>query len=221
MKSHNEIIAFDMDGVLVDSKFSIINSLNQVLADLGFTVLDHSRVDLIGLSIVEMLNKATDNAIDQTQMPGAIANYRLQNDILGPMQTLPYPDIPHVLERLAKSYGLIVVTSKLQRSAKQLLKQLNLDQYFLDIFGLEVDGVKESKDVTLIRAQAKIDSLMNGSSDFLALVGDKESDIRAAHIYGIHSVGALWGYGATGELAEADLTADQPLNLLQVFNRIA
>lgn len=220
MKSHNEIIAFDMDGVLVDSRFSIINSLNQVLADLGFPVLDHSRVDLIGLSIVEMLNKATDNAINQTQMPGAIANYRLQNDILGPMQTLLYPDIPHVLERLSKSYGLIVVTSKLQRSAKQLLKQLNLDQYFLDIFGLEVDGVKESKDVTLIRAQAKIDSLMNGSSDFLALVGDKESDIRAAQIYGIHSVGALWGYGAKGELADADFTADQPLNLLQLFDKV-
>ena len=219
MKSHNEIIAFDMDGVLVDSKFSIINSLNQVLAELGFTVLDHLRVDLIGLSIVEMLNKATDNAIDQTQMPGAIAHYRLQNDILGPMQTLPYPDIPHVLERLAKSYGLIVVTSKLQRSAKQLLKQLNLDQYFLDIFGLEVDGAKESKDVTLIRAQSKIDSLMNGSSDFLALVGDKESDIQAAHIHGIHSVGALWGYGADGELDDADFLAHQPLNLLEIFEK--
>ena len=125
MKSHNEIIAFDMDGVLVDSKFSIINSLNQVLADLGFTVLDHSRVDLIGLSIVEMLNKATDNAIDRTQMAGAIANYRLQNDILGPMQTLLYPDIPHVLERLSKSYGLIVVTSKLQQSnTKEISKEV-------------------------------------------------------------------------------------------------
>lgn len=221
MKSHNEIIAFDMDGVLVDSKFSIINSLNHVLAELGFSALDHSRVDLIGLSIAEMLSKATDNAINQTQLPDAIANYRTQNDILGPMQTRPYADIPQVLERLAKSYGLIVVTSKLQRSAKQLLKHLNLDQYFLDIFGLEVDGVKESKDVTLIRAQAKIDSLMNGSSDFLALVGDKDSDIRAAHIYGIHSVGALWGYGAKGELAEASFSANQPLNLLQLFNRIA
>ena len=81
--------------------------------------------------------------------------------------------------------------------------------------------MKESKDVTLIRAQAKIDSLMNGSSDFLALVGDKDSDIRAAHIYGIHSVGALWGYGAKGELAEASFSANQPLNLLQLFNRIA
>ena len=221
MKSHNEIIAFDMDGVLVDSKFSIINSLNEVLTELGFSALDHSRVDLIGLSIVEMLNKATDNAISQTQLPDAITNYRLQNDILGPMQTRPYTDIPQVLERLAKGYGLIVVTSKLQRSAKQLLNQLNLDQYFLDIFGLEVDGVKESKDVTLIRAQAKIDSLMNRSSDFLALIGDKESDIRAAHIYGIQSVGALWGYGAKGELADADLMADQPLNLLQLFDRIA
>ena len=220
MKSHNEIIAFDMDGVLVDSKFSIINSLNEVLTELGFSALDHSRVDLIGLSIVEMLNKATDNAISQTQLPDAITNYRLQNDILGPMQTRPYTDIPQVLERLAKGYGLIVVTSKLQRSAKQLLNQLNLDQYFLDIFGLEVDGVKESKDVTLIRAQAKIDSLMNGSSDFLALVGDKESDIRAAHIYGIHSVGALWGYGADGELDGADFLAHQPLNLFEIFEKI-
>ena len=115
---------------------------------------------------------------------------------------------------------MIVVTSKLQRSAIQLLKQLNLDQYFLDIFGLEVDGVKESKDATLIRAQAKMDSLMNGSSEVMALVGDKKSDIRAAHIYGIRGVGALWGYGADGELDDADFIAQQPLNLLEIFEKI-
>ena len=219
MKSNTEIIAFDMDGVLVDSKNSIINSLNHVLIELEFGALDHSRVDLIGLTIAEMLSKATNNLISQSQMPNAIAKYRSQNDILGPSQTHPYTDISHVLERLAKSYGLIVVTSKLQRSAIQLLKQLNLDQYFLDIFGLQVDGVKESKDATLIRAQAKIDSLMNGSSEFMALVGDKKSDIQAAHKYGIHSVGALWGYGADGELDDADFLAHQPLNLLEIFEK--
>ena len=220
MKSHNEIIAFDMDGVLVDSKNSIINSLNHVLIEFDFSALDHSRIDLIGLTIAEMLTKATNNLINQSQMPLAIAKYRSQNDILGPSQTHPYTDIPQVLERLAKSYGLIVVTSKLQRSAIQLLKQLNLDQYFLDIFGLEVDGVKESKDATLIRAQAKMDSLMNGSSEVMALVGDKKSDIRAAHIYGIRGVGALWGYGADGELDDADFIAQQPLNLLEIFEKI-
>ena len=219
MKSHNEIIAFDMDGVLVDSKNSIINSLNHVLIELDFCALDHSRTDLIGLTIAEMLSKATNNLISKSQMPLAIAKYRSQNDILGTSQTHPYTDIPQVLERLAKSYGLIVVTSKLQRSAIQLLKQLNLDQYFLDIFGLEVDGVKESKDATLIRAQAKIDSLLNGSSEFMALVGDKKSDIQAAYIHGIHSVGALWGYGADGELNDADFLAQQPLNLLEIFKK--
>jgi phosphoglycolate phosphatase-like HAD superfamily hydrolase len=66
MKSHNEVIAFDMDGVLVDSKNSIINSLNHVLIELDFCALDHSRIDLIGLTIAEIFSKATNNLISQS-----------------------------------------------------------------------------------------------------------------------------------------------------------
>ena len=60
---------------------------------------------------------------------------------------------------------------------------------------------------------------MDESPKFIALVGDRNTDIEAAHRFGILGFGALWGYGTLGELDEADLTFKSPLDLLQIMSR--
>ena len=44
------------------------------------------------------------------------------------------------------------------------------------------------------------------------VIGDRASDIVAAKINGIRSIGALWGYGEPGELADAgaDMLCESP-----------
>ena len=63
MPARSEVLAFDMDGVLIDSRESIIFSLNSVLVPLGYSIVDVLRSDLIGLPIVPMLNLLTDTPI--------------------------------------------------------------------------------------------------------------------------------------------------------------
>jgi phosphoglycolate phosphatase len=55
------------------------------------------------------------------------------------------------------------------------------------------------------------------------MVGDRASDIVAAKVNGIRSIGAAWGYGDPGELADAgaDLLCESPRGLASCLGRLA
>jgi phosphoglycolate phosphatase len=55
------------------------------------------------------------------------------------------------------------------------------------------------------------------------MVGDRASDILAAKVNRIRSIGALWGYGDSGELADAgaDLLCESPRALAACLRRLA
>lgn len=217
MGSTNEIIAFDMDGVLVDSKLSIIKSLNVAMSEFGFQPVKNSRHDLIGMTVREMLLSATNHQMTSEQLTTAITRYRATNDRLGPLHSVVYQDVKEVLQKLSECFDLIVVTSKLQRSAIELLRGLKLDHYFIGIFGPEVDGISETKDMILSRATAKLNQEWNHEPKIRALVGDRDTDIKAAKKFGVQSVSALWGYGSASELRDSDIRVNEPNQLISVF----
>ena len=208
-----------MDGVLVDSKKSIIKSLNVALREFGFRPVKNSQRDLIGLAIREMLLTATNNQIRPEQIKPAIETYRAANNKLGPQYSAPYKGIPVVLQKLIEHFDLIVVTSKLQSSATELLHGLKIDHNFIGIFGPEFDGISESKESTLKRAFSILNQRSSKRITIRALVGDRATDITAAKKFGIASVAALWGYGAESELEESDAKVRKPPQLIEVFNR--
>ena len=208
-----------MDGVLVDSKKSIIKSLNVALREFGFRPAKDSQRDLIGLAIREMLLTATNNQIRPEQIKPAIETYRAANNKLGPQYSAPYKGIPVVLQKLIEHFDLIVVTSKLQSSATELLHELKIDHNFIGIFGPEIDGISESKESTLKRASSLLNQRSTNKIKIRALVGDRATDITAAKKFGIASVAALWGYGAESELEESDAKVRKPPQLIEVFNR--
>ena len=217
MSYARDIIAFDMDGVLVDSKKSIIKSLNVALLELGFRQVKNSRQDLIGMAIREMLLAATNNQIRPEQLKPAIARYRTANNKLGLQNTKPYKGILVVLQKLTEKFDLIVITSKLQSSATELLQGLKIDQHFIGIFGPEIDGISESKEATLSRAVLLLSRETGKKVTIRALVGDRTTDIAAAKNFGIQSVSALWGYGTKAELRKATIHANNPIDLLSIF----
>lgn len=208
-----------MDGVLVDSKKSIIKSLNVALREFGFRPVKNSQRDLIGLAIREMLVTATNNQIRPEQIKPAIETYRAANNKLGPQYSAPYKGIPVVLQKLIEHFDLIVVTSKLQSSATELLHELKIDHNFIGIFGPEIDGISESKESTLKRASSLLNQRSTNKIKIRALVGDRATDITAAKKFGIEGVAALWGYGAESELKESEVKVRKPPQLIEVFNR--
>ena len=213
-------MAFDMDGVLVDSLASIINSLNQVLTPLGLPALDQSRTDLIGLPIVRIFQTLAGEQLSSAEISSCCNRYREVNNEISRIATKPYPEIPQVLTQLVTMIDLIVVTSKLESAAKDLLGFLQLDQYFKGVFGIKVEGESTTKDETLAIAASTLEDNSGDSYQLVALVGDKESDIVAAHTYGIPAIAAHWGYGSSEELKSADYLVFKPSELLALPHQI-
>jgi phosphoglycolate phosphatase len=213
----NAVIAFDMDGVLIDSKLSIFNALNSALGIFNIPKLDGSQVELIGLPLIEMLKRASEYKLNDDQLNVAMHRFRAYNSENGPKEAKPYEDIPRVLELLAQRFNLVVVTSKLQSAAIDLLHALDLVEHFFGIFGIQEDGKNESKKTILTRAKSCLDSVHSSETKFLALIGDRSTDISAAHEFKIKAVGALWGYGTETELRSADITLSTPVDILNIF----
>ncbi len=207
-------MAFDMDGVLVDSLASIINSLNQVLTPLGLPALEQTRTDLIGLPIVSIFQTLANGQLSSAEISSCCNRYREVNNEISRKATKPYPEIPEVLAQLVTMIDLIVVTSKLESAAKDLLGVLQLDQYFKGIFGIKVDGEGTPKDETLAIAASTLDNKSAHGYQLVALVGDKRSDIVAAHTYGIPAIAVHWGYGSSEELKSAEYLVFKPSELL-------
>ena len=92
---------------------------------------------------------------------------------------------------------------------------MQLDQYFKGIFGVKVDGESTTKDETLAIAVNTLEDESAHGYQLVALVGDKKSDIVAAHTYGIPAIAAHWGYGSSEELKSADYLVFKPSELLE------
>jgi phosphoglycolate phosphatase len=103
---------------------------------------------------------------------------------------------------------MLVATAKPQHAAARIVEHFGLASHFIGVYGAEPGG----------RFDAKIDLLAHLiesgviRADRSVMVGDRASDIVAAKVNGIRSIGALWGYGDPGELAEAgaDVLCESP-----------
>jgi phosphoglycolate phosphatase len=95
----------------------------------------------------------------------------------------------------------------------------DLARHFRSVHGAEPGGRFDAKadllahllETGVIRAETSV------------MVGDRSSDISAAKINGIRSIGARWGYGERRELADAgaDLLCESPRALAACLRRLA
>lgn len=215
--AYSRTIAFDMDGVLVDSSTAVLVSLTKVFEYLKIPHNTESGSDLVGFGIRELVKKFSCRELENHELNRCIELYRQINDAIGPELTNVYPDIENVVSHLRDQFTLIVATSKLTNSAEILLEKLGLSRYFFGIFGQESDERTQTKFEILSLASKRVVGEKHAPK-IIALVGDRIFDIDAASEFGIASVGVMWGYGSITELQKADFLANSPSDLLRIFS---
>jgi len=185
-------IAFDMDGVLLDSGECIRTCLQQTFEEV--TGSDSILIDdsFIGPPIRDTATRllVTPN---QALVDRFVERYRTLNSKLSASMTDIYPGIPTVLDSLSRRFEMIVVTSKLETAAITLLRQKSLDAFFAGVHGSMSDQVAETKSETLARA-------IRTHGEVEALIGDRCHDSKAAQSESVLAVGVMWGFGTREEL---------------------
>lgn len=202
-----KLIAFDLDGTLVDSADDIAYSLNKTIRLFGRESVAVSAIkQLIGRGakqlIVDVLAmQKISESTDSSQQVEAI--YKAFLDIYAEQltrSTRPYTTVENTLLALqGLDIPLVIITNKPKKLTQPLLVELNLHHYFqLVLSGDSLTNKKPHPEPLLHVAQKY--SLQPKQC---LMVGDSANDIEAAKYAGFKSVAVDYGYNH-GQPVEAN-----------------
>lgn len=192
-----DTILFDLDGTLTDSKKGIVNSILYALDKLGIQENRVNELDaFIGPPLIDSFvarYHLSDMLADK-----AVSFYRDYFSAKGLFENELYFGVPDLLETLyARKYKLFVATSKPTVFATQILKHFNLDRYFEEIVGSNLDHTRTDK-TEIISYILSLHGLQPNNS---VMVGDRKHDLIGAKNNAVKSIAVTYGYGSLQELS--------------------
>lgn len=194
-------ILFDLDGTLTESGEGITKSVQYALERLGKPEPDLDKLrEFIGPPLLEQFMKYAD--LDEAEARRAVELYRERYSVVGLYENRPYPGIERLLEELRKKgYLLAVASSKPERFVLQILEYFHLADYFHEIVGSEMAGLRTKKSEVIEEALGRLG--LSEHREQVLMVGDKEHDVFGAREAGLDCVAVSYGYGSMEELTEA------------------
>ncbi len=184
-------LIFDLDGTLTDPKTGITSCVQYALRKAGIPADDLSELlPYIGPPLRRSFRSLHGLSDEQAQQ--AVLDYRERFSRIGMYENEVYPGIPEMLGALRDTgYGIVLATSKLEQSARDILKHFKLDGFFDFIAGSLPDGNRSEKG-DVIRHALQANRLL---SDITLMVGDTKYDIEGAWENDLDSVAVSYGYG--------------------------
>ena len=173
------LILFDLDGTLIESKESIVNSTIITLMKYSKELPSKEQIEkTVGIPIINLFKKYLHYSI----LDQAVTEFREHLIIETPKTTKLYPDTLIVLNELTRNtHKLKVVTNKKTLLAKKILNIMEIDHYFDEVIGIDLGDPKPSPNMLLLAAKDQV-------KDEVIMVGDRPEDVVAAREGGFKSV---------------------------------
>src|SRR5690242_17160440 len=208
------LIVFDLDGTLVDSRRDLAAAANELLRESGAPVLDERAIGRMVGDGAAMLVKRAFEAAGAPQPPDALARFLVLYGERLLDTTRPYEGVAELLAALDGRTPMAVLTNKPRAMSETLLAGLGLRRFFGEVFG--GDGPYPRKpDAQGLQALAQAAGADPGAA---VLVGDSAVDLRTARSARTQICLARYGFGFAsvppGELRGDEWIIDAPLELL-------
>jgi len=215
------LVAFVLDGTLVDSSGDLADSGNALLAGYGASRLPSKAVvAMVGDGARELVRRLlTAGALD-VPLDEALERFVALYDERLLATTVPYDGMPALLDDLKSRARLAVLTNKPLVPSERILRGLGLREFFDDVIGGDSDfGRKPNPDGLL----ALMDRAGASAAETL-MVGDSVTDLRTARAAGTAACVARYGFGfaqmPADELEGATYLVDQPGEIAAVVSRL-
>ena len=187
-----QLLIFDLDGTLIDSKLDLAHAVNATRASMGLPHLDNERVySYVGSGAPVLIRRALPPESSDEDVQNALqyflAYYR--EHMLDYTQL--YPGVRESLDRLRdEGVRLAVLTNKPVRFSQAILDGLGVGPHFFRVYGGNSFEQKKPHPVgveTLLR-EAGVDH-----ADAM-MVGDSAVDVRTARNANIRCCGVTYGF---------------------------
>ena len=131
-----ELVVFDLDGTLVDSRKDLADATNAVLLEFGGQPLPEDEiVAMVGEGAEMLVRRALATAGLEAAPPGALERFLVVYDDRLLDHTGPYPGMTATLDALAADRALAVLTNKPLAATVRILDALDLRRHFGGVVG--------------------------------------------------------------------------------------
>ncbi|KGK17864.1 phosphoglycolate phosphatase [Vibrio navarrensis] len=217
-----QLIAFDLDGTLLDSVPDLAVAADQAVQALGFPSVSEVQVrDYVG--------NGADILIGRALSQNLTIDPSLSDELRGKARELfddfyqqtehrlshLYPTVKETLQELHRAgIKMALVTNKPSKFVPDVLVQHAIADYFVDVIGGDTFSERKPNPIALNWLLEK--HQLNAAQ--MLMVGDSKNDILAAKNAGCASFGLTYGYNHGEPIANSnpDYVADSLAQLLDV-----
>jgi phosphoglycolate phosphatase len=184
-----DLVIFDLDGTLIDSKLDLANSVNFTREQMGLSVLEHRLIfSYIGDGATMLIRRAMGEGLSELDVQGALeiflAHYR--KHLLD--HTTLYPGVAEALDAL-RPLKLAVLTNKPLRPTEAILQGLHIEDLFAVVYGGNSFEQKKPHPVG-------IQQILNDTGtarERTVMVGDSYIDIQTGRNAAVATCGVTYG----------------------------
>ena len=189
----NAVIAFDMDGTLIDSAGDIGAAINRMRVSFGLAPLPReSVVRMVGNGARVLVARALADTPGM-DLDEAFRRYRREYDTHLIDETRLYPGVPEGLEALKSAgFRLAVFTNKPHASTRVILNGLGIDALFPVVVGADSGFPLKPAPEALFHILEKSEA----DAACSWMVGDNWTDIDSGRAAGFRTAYCAYGYGA-------------------------
>jgi phosphoglycolate phosphatase len=209
-----QLVVFDLDGTLIDSRRDLADATNALIAELGGDPLSVEAVTaMVGEGAAVLVRRALTAAGLDPQTPRALERFLAHYDERLTVYTRPYEGLIDALSALrSEERALAVLTNKPGRPSRVILERLDLAPFFSEVIGGDTAAGRKPDPAGLLslaqRAQVPAWATL--------MVGDSPIDAETARRAGAVVCIARYGFGApAGTLVPGpgELAIDHPSEL--------
>jgi phosphoglycolate phosphatase len=212
-KTPVDLLIFDLDGTLIESKWDIAQSVNLTLGELGLPERPLEEIfGFVGDGVKRLLRLAVgEDNLDRYEAALKVFRGHYLDHCLD--RTVFYPGIEPMLQHFSRKEKA-VATNKAIEYTRVILARLGEHHFPVVVGGDNGFGLKPEPGMLL-----HIMEQVGASKDRTVLVGDSTNDINGGHNAGIRVCAVGYGMGNREKMAacKPDWFIERPEELMELF----